>query len=121
MMQWRFSVVMAVCLWNISNLMGQNIPKCSEIFFSEYVEGSRNNKALEIYNPTNETVNLTQYRIVRWSNGSTQFSSALSHKLKGLLPSRKTIVFLEGSNPFNLWLKADENWVDPFDHLTIRY
>lgn len=74
--------------------MGQNIPKCSEIFFSEYVEGSRNNKALEIYNPTNETVNLTQYRIVRWSNGSTQFSSALSHKLKGLLPSRKTIVLV---------------------------
>jgi len=74
--------------------MGQNIPKCSEIFFSEYVEGSRNNKALEIYNPTNKTVNLSQYRIVRWSNGSTQFSSALSHKLKGFLPSRKTIVLV---------------------------
>jgi predicted extracellular nuclease len=25
---------------------------CSELFFSEYVEGSSNNKALEIYNPT---------------------------------------------------------------------
>jgi hypothetical protein len=94
MKQWRFGAVMVVCLWNISNLMGQNIPKCSEIFFSEYVEGSRNNKALEIYNPTNKTVNLTQYRIVRWPNGSSQFSFALSHKLVGFLPSRKTIVLV---------------------------
>ena len=74
--------------------MGQNIPKCSEIFFSEYVEGSRNNKALEIYNPTDKTVNLSQYRIVRWSNGSSQFSFALSHKLKGFLPSKKTMVLV---------------------------
>ncbi len=74
--------------------MGQNIPKCSEIFFSEYVEGSRNNKALEIYNPTNKTVNLGQYRVVRWPNGSSQFSFALSHKLSGFLPSRKTIVLV---------------------------
>ncbi len=94
MKQWRLCAVMVVCLWNNSNLMGQNIPKCSEIFFSEYVEGSRNNKAIEIYNPTNKTVNLSQYRIVRWSNGSTQFSSALSHKLKGFLPSKKTIVLV---------------------------
>jgi hypothetical protein len=93
-MQWRFGAVMVVCIWNISNLMGQNIPKCSEIFFSEYIEGSRNNKALEIYNPTNKTVNLNQYRIVRWPNGSSQFSFALSHKLKGFLPSRKTIVLV---------------------------
>ena len=27
---------------------------CSELFFSEYVEGYSQNKALEIYNPTNE-------------------------------------------------------------------
>ena len=60
----------------------QNVPVCTELFISEYVEGSRNNKALEIYNPTDKTVNLSQYRIVRWSNGSSQFSFALSHKLK---------------------------------------
>jgi len=74
--------------------MGQNIPKCSEIFFSEYVEGSRNNKALEIYNPTDKRVNLSQYRIVRWPNGSTQFSMSLSHKLKGFLSSHKTFVIV---------------------------
>lgn len=43
---------------------------CSELFISEYVEGSSHNKALEIYNPTQQTVNLTNYRLVRFSNGS---------------------------------------------------
>ena len=31
------------------------------LFFSEYAEGSSNNKYLEIYNPTNETVDLAAY------------------------------------------------------------
>lgn len=45
--------------------------QCSDIFISEYVEGTYNNKALEIYNPTANTVDLTNYRFIRWSNGST--------------------------------------------------
>ena len=31
------------------------------LFFSEYAEGSSNNKYLEIYNPTNETIDLSGY------------------------------------------------------------
>ena len=31
--------------------------QCNDLFISEYVEGSGNNKALEIYNPTNEAIN----------------------------------------------------------------
>ena len=42
-----------------------------ELFFSEYVEGYANNKALEIYNPTDAAINLSGYSLVRWSNGST--------------------------------------------------
>ena len=30
----------------------------TELFFSEYIEGSSNNKAVEIYNPTAASVNL---------------------------------------------------------------
>lgn len=48
--------------------------QCSELFFSEYVEGNYNNKALEIYNPTNAPINLSNYRIIRWSNGQTDLS-----------------------------------------------
>jgi hypothetical protein len=43
---------------------------CTDLFFSEYVEGSSHNKALEIYNPTNAPINLSNYRLIRYSNGS---------------------------------------------------
>lgn len=39
-----------------------------DLFFSEYVEGSSNNKALEIYNPTSDTIYLADYRIAQASN-----------------------------------------------------
>ena len=40
-----------------------------DLFFSEYVEGSSYNKALEIYNPTGATVDLANYRIMQSTNG----------------------------------------------------
>ena len=39
------------------------------LFFSEYIEGSGQNKALEIYNPTGATVDLTNYRVAYANNG----------------------------------------------------
>ena len=39
------------------------------VFFSEYIEGSSNNKALEIYNGLDATVNLDDYRIAQSVNG----------------------------------------------------
>ncbi len=47
---------------------------CSDLFISEYIEGKGNNKALELYNPTNAPINLSNYRIVRWDNGATVFT-----------------------------------------------
>lgn len=58
----------SVLLFTGSQLMAQ----CSDLFISEYVEGSHNNKAIEIYNPTNNAIFLNnEYRIVRWDNGLT--------------------------------------------------
>jgi hypothetical protein len=42
---------------------------CNDLFFSEYVEGSGNNKAIELYNPTVNPVNLSGYVLVRYRNG----------------------------------------------------
>ncbi len=50
--------------------------QCDELFFSEYVEGYANNKALEIYNPTDQAINLSGYSIARFSNGATTAGSA---------------------------------------------
>ncbi|MEQ8525355.1 T9SS type A sorting domain-containing protein [Gracilimonas sp.] len=48
------------------------------VFFSEYVEGSSNNKALEIYNATGDTVDLSAYRLYRANNGSAEWQDTLS-------------------------------------------
>lgn len=45
--------------------------QCNELFISEYVEGTGNNKAIEIYNPTNNPVSLANYRLIRHDNGNS--------------------------------------------------
>lgn len=47
------------------------IPGCSELYFSEYIEGSSSNKAIEIYNPTASTIDLSNYSVYLYGNGAT--------------------------------------------------
>ncbi|MFT5818917.1 MAG: hypothetical protein ACI8ZM_000138 [Crocinitomix sp.] len=52
--------------------------QCSDIFFSEYIEGSSNNKAIEIYNPTGADIDLADYRIRLNANGAATPTSTYS-------------------------------------------
>ncbi len=65
--------ILPLAIFTIASLA--SFAQCDDLFFSEYVEGYANNKALEIYNPTDEAVNLSDYAIARASNGSTAPSS----------------------------------------------
>ena len=69
---------------------------CNELFFSEYIEGYSQNKALEIYNPTNNTIDLSEYRIERYSNGNTNSSAGGITILSGLLASGDVFVVTNG-------------------------
>ena len=64
----------------------------SDILFSEYIEGSGNNKALEIANNTGASVNLSTYTIKKQTNGAGAWSTGLA--LSGTLAtgSKFTIV-----------------------------
>ena len=44
---------------------------CTELFFSEYSEGSSNNKYIEIYNPTPNAVSLSGYTVYQSGNGGS--------------------------------------------------
>lgn len=65
---------------------------CSKIFISEYVEGWSNNKALEIYNPTNQAVNLGEYFVARYSNGSSTATNSNAVQLSGTIPAHGVFV-----------------------------
>lgn len=68
--------------------------QCNELFISEYVEGSRNNKALEIYNPSSSAVDLSKYRVTRWQNGSAAWTAQMSDVLSGTLQPKDVAVLV---------------------------
>lgn len=78
-----------VCGMMASFAYGQD---CSKIFISEYVEGWSNNKALEIYNPTNASVNLSEYFVARYSNGSATATVQNSIQLSGTVAAHDVFV-----------------------------
>ena len=71
--------------------------ECSDLFISEYVEGTGNNKALELYNPTNDPIDLGDYKLVRYSNGGT---TPYSIDLAGTIQAKSTyVVVLDKRDP----------------------
>jgi RPA family protein len=55
-----------------------SVNPCGDLFFSEYIEGSSNNKALEVYNPTSAAIDLGKYKINRYNNGGLDVSGSFS-------------------------------------------
>ena len=72
---------------------GQN---CTEIFISEYVEGSGNDKAIELYNPTANAISLSGYRIERFSNGENTSNAGGVTNLTGTIQPFSTFVIANG-------------------------
>ena len=80
----------------------------TELFFSEYVEGSGNNKALEIYNGTGSAVSLTAgiYQVALYANGSSTPTSTTS--LTGTVASGDVFVLANPSADAAVLAQADQ-------------
>ncbi|MBU2501163.1 lamin tail domain-containing protein [bacterium] len=76
------------------------------IYFSEYVEGSSNNKAVEIYNATNVTLDLSRVRIERYNNGS--LTVGYTANLEGTLAAGDVWVIVNASAVTELLALADD-------------
>ena len=72
------------------------ITDCTDLFFSEYVEGWSQNKAIEVYNPTSATIDLSDYQVERYSNGTTNSSAGGITALTGILASGDVFVLTSG-------------------------
>ena len=64
--------ITAICLLCATSILAnaQAVGNCGELFISEYVEGSQKNQVIEIYNPTEKDINLSQYTLKIFKNGS---------------------------------------------------
>jgi predicted extracellular nuclease len=75
----------------LAGVSAQAQSTATDLFFSEYVEGSSNNKYIEVYNGTGAPVNLADYQLRNYANGSA--TPSITNALSGTLSSGATIVF----------------------------
>lgn len=81
------------------------------VFITEYVEGSGNNKAVEIYNGSKSSVNLSNFTIRQANNGKdwgsgTNFVYSFTDSTS--IPSGKTFVFCNVASDTELVAKCDQ-------------
>jgi PKD repeat protein len=91
----------------LDNELEPDFGSCSNLFFSEYIEGSSNNKVLEIYNPTCDTVDLANYQIQRFTNGSASASGTYTFPTGTLLASQEVYVIANASSDPTILSVAD--------------
>jgi len=69
--------------------IGSQAQDCTDLFISEYVVGAGNNRALEIYNPTQSDIDLSDYSVGRFRNGAI---NPMLVSLAGIIPALGTYV-----------------------------
>lgn len=87
-----------------------NAQDCAELFISEYVEGPGNNNAIEIYNPTNSSIDLTGYSINRY-RGDDNGNLSDTWPLSGSILSGEAIAIGNG--------QLDSVWVGSYWSLPV--
>ena len=96
----------------------------AELFFSEYIEGSSNNKALEIFNGTGAAVDLAAgaYNVQMFFNGSA--TAGLTINLVGTVGTGDVFVLAQASASAAILAQADQTngagWFNGDDAVVLR-
>ena len=88
-MNWHRNVLGACAAFGLAVATAWSAP-ATDLFISEYIEGGGNNKYIEIFNGTGASVNLSDYVLQLFSNGSGTPSQTLS--LSGTLANNDVYV-----------------------------
>lgn len=84
-------VAISIIVLLIASFVG--FSQTTDLFISEYVEGSGNNKYIEIYNGTGASVNLADYRLRLYANGALVGAPTNDVLLSGTLANNSVIVY----------------------------
>ncbi|MCC5604398.1 lamin tail domain-containing protein [Nostoc favosum] len=96
----------------------------ADLFFSEYVEGSSNNKALEIYNSTGAAINLSAegYVVQMYFNGNS--TPATTINLTGTVANGDVFVLAQSLANATIIAQADQtssaSWYNGDDAIVLR-
>ncbi|HKQ52880.1 MAG TPA: lamin tail domain-containing protein, partial [Pyrinomonadaceae bacterium] len=98
----------------------------ANLFFSEYIEGSSNNKALEIYNATGAPIDLSStgenYVVQMYFNGSA--SAGLTISLTGTVANGDVYVLAQSAANSTILAQADQTngsgWFNGDDAVVLR-
>ena len=84
-------------------LWGETLSPCTELMVSEYVEGlsssSHRNNYIELYNPTEKIVDLSLYKLLKFTDSNTE---ALELQLSGELSPFKTFLIEDQKEILNI-------------------
>jgi len=86
-------------------LAGGLFAQATDLFFSEYVEGTSNNKAFEIFNGTGQPVDVSAYTVERYNNGGTTPSG--TYTFSGTIADGDVFVIANASAEATILALAD--------------
>lgn len=82
----------------------------ADVYFSEYIEGSSNNKALELYNSGDVAVNLSGYKIEAYFNGGATANTSFTINLTGTIPAKGVFVVAPTNANATILAKANQTF-----------
>lgn len=85
------AAVSDITTWTFTTMVAPEM----DLFFSEYIEGSSNNKAIEIFNPMEQAVDLSAYEVRLFGNGSVDATQ--TEALTGTLAPGEVFIIANAS------------------------
>jgi len=120
----RLLSVLGLVVVIVTPVQVQATPLASDLFFSEYIEGTGNNKALEIFNGTGAPIDLAAggYNMLMYFNGSP--SAGLTIDLTGTVADGDVYVVAQASAGSAILAQADltsgASWFNGDDAVSLR-
>ncbi|HSC66177.1 MAG TPA: ExeM/NucH family extracellular endonuclease [Cellvibrio sp.] len=98
------------------------VPASAELYFSEYIEGSSNNKALELYNSSSSSLDLSGHKVEIYFNGSNSAGATIN--LSGTIPAQGVFVLAHGSANATILASANQTnssgWFNGDDAIVLK-
>lgn len=103
------AAALALAAGGVAAFAAPAVAASGDLFISEYIEGSSNNKAIEIYNPSGASVDLAAsgYQLQQYSNGSP--TVGLTINLSGTVAAGDVFVFAHALAGAAILAQADQS------------